>query len=220
MDFKKKTWEIEIGDTELLVPFEFYTVKSPSLNGAKREALKLAKNIPLLKDALAKGKLKWDTPSEYRDANIPVVDRVVRGQVSSLYVHITLLDQPKPVTLVETKITRAVIAAVVFASILMTVFIVWHSRSGDELRNIMTSVHPEYGKRVLRICDKYETIIDYKKLGFIVRDFNRDVLKYERTYTLPKDYDNMIRLITENKYSLEFSFLIKTPQHPSYNKEN
>lgn len=228
MDFKMKVWEIEVGDRDTLIPFEFYTVNMPSLNGAKRKIKDIADELPALQDALGTGRIKWDTPSDYRDADIPVEERIVRGTVGNVYIHITLLAGVNPDNLVDepepengepfnSKVIWAVASVVAIAYVLMTVYLNTQTDSPNELRTAMLSTYPEYGKRVLRICDEHETI-DYRKLRWIVNDFNKEVLKLERAYPIHTDLDNMIRLLTQNQYELKFVYLLKTSQHPSYKK--
>ena len=218
MDFKQKTWEIEIGDRDTYIPFDTYTVEIPSLNAVKREIPKLAKDHPALMDALNHHKIRWDIPSNYRDTNIPVGDRTVKGNIPGFYIYITLSDEVEPPVKVsfETKVIRAAMAVMAMGIAVLMVYSIRYSMDADYLRKAMMSTYPDYGKRVLAICNKYGTVKDYQKLGWIVEDFNKEILKLERTYTLPKDYDNMIRTLTQNWYTLEYSYLYETPQHPLY----
>ena len=226
MNLKKKTWEIEIGDRDTLIPFEFYTIKMPSLNGAKREAKKLVNELPAIEDALKAGIIRWDTPSDYRDASIPVADRIVRGTVGNVYIHITLLevepdhllDGTEQSTAERLKI-RVALAAVAAVVILIAAYSYHYSTKSDYLRDAMMSTYPDYGKRVLKIYNASTRSVTYAKLDKIVEDFNREVLKMERTYAIPRDYDNMIRTITQNQYAFQLGFLYKTPQHPTYERD-
>ena len=90
--------------------------------------------------------------------------------------------------------------------------IVYNEYQNDELRLIFTSRYPEFGKRVLKIYHPSEGV-QYDKLRLIVHDFNKEVRGIDRSYTIPDDYDQLIRILTQNQYRLEYSNLAKTPQY-------
>ena len=213
-EVKQKKWKIEfVGVTELGVRdlIISHTIEAPSLDAAKRRIPKLVEletDHPELIEAIGKSKPKWETPSEYRHVRRYDRDERLKGSVAGYYIYVSDEQMIKPSAWI---IPIGIAAALI---VMITVgMIVYNEYQNDELRLIFTSRYPEYGKRVLRIYNRNKNRIDYDKLNLIAHDFNKEVRGINRSYTISDDYDNLIRMLTDNQYRLEYAYLYKTPQY-------
>lgn len=218
-EVKNKKWKIEfVGVTELGVRdlIISHVIEAPSLDAAKRRIPKLAESetdYPELVEAMSKSKPKWEKPSEYRHVRRYDRDEQLKGDIAGYYIYVSDEKAIKPNALIIPIGLAAALAVMITVGM-----ITYNEYKNDELRVILTSVYPEYGKKVLKICDRYGKI-DYRKLTRIAKDFNNDVRGFERTYTIPDDYNNLIRMLTQNQYRLSYSYLVKTPQYGEQRNE-
>ena len=180
-----------------------HVIEAPTLDAAKRRIPKLVEletDQPELAEAISKSKPKWETPSEYRHVRRYDRDERLKGSVAGYYIYVSDEKMIKPSPWI---IPIGIAAALI---VMITVgMITYNDYHNNELRQIFTSQYPEYGKRVLRIYK--DGIIDHRKLRLIALDFNKEHRGIDRSYTIPDDYDNLIRMLTQNQYQLKYSYL-------------
>ena len=218
-EVKNKKWKVEIVDiTELGIRNKIMsqTIEASSLNGAKRRIPELVESVghPELIKAVKDSKSKWQTPSKHRHARHYERDTKLKDTADGYYIFISPV---KEITMFEWIMPWVIMTAL--AAIIIVGKITYDEYKHGELRTIFMSAYPEYGRRVLRICDKNSRTVDYGKLRQIAADFNKEVRGINRSYMLPADYDNLIRMLTQNQYRLEYSYLVKTPQYGEQHNE-
>ena len=218
-EVKNRKWKVEIVDiTELGIRNKIMsqTIEASSLNGAKRRIPELVESVghPELIKAVKDSKSKWQAPSKHRHVRHYERDTKLKDTADGYYIFISLV---KKITMLEWIMPWVIMTAL--AAIIIVGKITYDEYKHGELRTIFMSAYPEYGKKVLKICDPYGEIINYDKLGRIAKDFNKEVRGLDRTYILYDDYDNMIRMLTQNQYRLEYSYLVKTPQYGEQHNE-
>ncbi len=217
-EVKQKKWKIKFKTVAKGGSFSIgsHKIEASSLNAAKRQIPHVTPDEthwPDLTKAIRKSKPRWRKLSKYRSVCYYEINAKDRDpelfNVLGYKIYISRKRSLKPFIWIG--------VAALLAMMITFGAIAYNRYKNDDLRIIFTSRYPEYGKRVLKIYK--DGAFNIRKLNLITQEFNKQVCGLDRNYMLVGDSDNMIRMLTQNQYRLEYSYLYKTLQYKEQRNE-